>query len=111
MYNTFLWDKLLKEKEEESENIRKETLKSILPILKKFFLTKNVEEVYLFGSILEEGMYKKFSDVDIGVLGLKEPYFLLLAELEELLHREVDLVEMERCKFSSIIKERGIKIK
>lgn len=111
MHNISLWAELLNKKEKDREKLRKETLKSILPILKRFFLTKKVKEVYLFGSILEVGMYQRGSDIDIGVLGLKEPYFSLLSELEDLLNKKVDLVEMEKCRFSAKIKEMGIRIK
>jgi len=64
----------------------------------------------LTGSILREGKYYPFSDLDIAVEGLQEDYFKTLVQLEDLLDRNVDLIELESCRFSQEIQERGLKI-
>ncbi|MFN3533576.1 MAG: hypothetical protein ACK41Q_13885 [Candidatus Brocadia sp.] len=42
----------------------------------------------------EEGKFYPFSDIDVVVDGLDEDYLKTLAELEEILERNVDLIEM-----------------
>lgn len=111
MFDLSLWEeKILKEKEER-ETKRKKLLKEIIPKLKKYFKDKKVEKVYIFGSILKENFFYDFSDVDIAVEGLKEDYFRVFLDLEDLIERNIDLVELEYCKFKEEIIKRGLRIK
>ena len=67
------------------------------------------EQASLFGSLIRKGRFTKKSDIDIAVSGLpNEVYFKLLCELAEFLGREVDLVEIERLRFSEKILKGGI---
>ncbi|GFP28108.1 hypothetical protein HKBW3S33_01525, partial [Candidatus Hakubella thermalkaliphila] len=50
------------------------------------------------------------SDIDVVVDGPIEGYFKTLSELEELLERSVDLIELEKCKFKDCIEKKGLKI-
>lgn len=111
MFDISLWEeKLLKEKEER-ELRRKNLLKEIIPKLEEYFKDKKVERVYIFGSILKEDFFYDFSDVDIAVEGLKEDYFRIFSDLEDLVGRNIDLIELEYCKFKEDITKRGIRIK
>jgi predicted nucleotidyltransferase len=56
-------------------------------------------------------MFYDFSDVDIAVEGLKEDFFKIFSDLEDIIGRNIDLVEIEYCKFRKIIYERGLRIK
>ncbi len=111
MFDTSLWEKIQEEKYKEKEKKRKEFLQKILINLRNYFSNKKVEEVYLIGSLTQEGMFSEFSDVDIAVKGLKEEFFKTICELEDLIERPIDLIEMEKCFFSERIKKEGIKIK
>ncbi len=111
MSDLSIWEeKLLKEKEER-ELKRKKLLEEIVPKLKEYFKKKKVEKVYIFGSILEEDMFYDFSDVDIAVEGLKEDFFKTFFDLEDIIGRNIDLVEIEYCKFKEVIYGRGLRIK
>ncbi|MGC8778685.1 MAG: nucleotidyltransferase family protein [Candidatus Caldatribacteriaceae bacterium] len=105
-----LWEKLLLEKEREKERERREILGKVLETLRGYFAAKKVKAVYLWGSILREGEFSPFSDIDIAVEDLKEDYFQVLCELEEVLQRDVDLVEIEKCTFRGKILQEGVKI-
>ncbi len=56
-------------------------------------------------------MFYDFSDIDIAVEGLREDWFQVSAEIEDLLNRDVDIVEMEDCRFKDYIIKHGVKIK
>ena len=110
VFNTSLWEKQIQAKEEEKEEKRIDLLSRAIPKLKAYFAEKKVNHVYLFGSILQNGKFFEFSDIDIAVSGLQEDYLRTYVELEELLDREIDLVELERCPFRKAIKKHGEKV-
>jgi predicted nucleotidyltransferase len=105
-----LWEAALLEKYRHRELQRQRILATAIEALKKYFSRKRVRKVYLTGSILQEGKYYTFSDLDIAVEGLEEDYFVTLVELEELLDINVDLIELESCRFRREIQERGLEI-
>lgn len=78
----------------------------LLDVLQDYFLTKeDVSTVYLFGSFAQ-GRARVSSDVDIAILFVcgVDPYDALIRQLdfandlEELLRRPVDVVNMETAK-------------
>ncbi|MBI4966232.1 MAG: nucleotidyltransferase domain-containing protein [Desulfomonile tiedjei] len=106
----FLWEAALLEKYRQREVLRQQILADAIEALKKYFRGKRVSKVYLTGSVLQEGKYYPFSDLDIAVEGLEEDYFETLVQLEDLLDRNVDLIELESCRFKQEIQERSLKI-
>jgi len=56
------------------------------------------EEVYIIGSILEEGNFYAFSDIDIAVRGLKDGYSKVYGDLEEMVGRNIDLIDFFQSK-------------
>lgn len=104
------WEEKLAEEYRQRETARQEILAAAIAALAKYFRRKRVRRVYLIGSVLREGKYYPFSDLDIAVEGLEEDYFETLVQLEDLLDRNVDLIEMESCRFQQEIRERGLKI-
>ena len=79
--------------------------------LANFFKDKQVEKVYLTGSLLREDGFYAFSDIDLAVEGLQEDYFKLLVALEDLMGRWVDVIELEKCRFREQIERQGVRIK
>jgi predicted nucleotidyltransferase len=79
--------------------------------LTRFFRDKQVAKVYLTGSLLREGDFYPFSDIDLAVEGLREDYFKLLVDLEELMGRWVDVIEFEKCRFREQIERQGVRIR
>lgn len=105
-----LLSKRLDEEYEERERRRRETLKKTIESLKTYFKDKHIGKVILVGSVLTEGRFYPFSDIDVAVDGLEEDYFETLTELEEILERDVDLIEMRKCKFKDSLVKKGLKI-
>lgn len=111
MFDLSLWEEKILREYEERELKRKRLLEEIIPKLKDYFSDKEVEKVFIFGSLLREGLFYDFSDVDIACEGLKENYFKVFSDLEELVGRSIDLVELEHCRFKEEILKRGIRVK
>jgi len=42
--------------------------------------------------------------------GLEEEYFKTLTELEEMLERDVDLIELGKCRFKDSLEKRWLRI-
>lgn len=75
-------------------------VQNMIPIMQRFFATRPIKKAYLFGSF-SRGEERTDSDVDIMVdldktkpIGLFQ-YVAMKLELQDLLHREVDLVESD----------------
>ena len=74
-----------------------ENVQNMIPTIQAFFAKQPVEYAYLFGSCAR-GEETQNSDVDILFAPQRDAFFSLLTyarihrELEELLHRKVDLV-------------------
>ena len=73
---------------------------NMIPVMQRFFASQPVNRAYLFGSY-SRGEQTKNSDVDILVdLDKSQPmglfqYVTMKLDLQDLLHREVDLVESD----------------
>lgn len=109
-FNLTLWERLQEERLLQREHERTQMLARVIPLLRAYFSRKRVREAYLAGSILQEGKFLPASDIDVAVLGLQEDYFKTLTELEQLLDRAVDLIELEGCHFKDHIAKRGLRI-
>jgi predicted nucleotidyltransferase len=103
-----VWEKALDEGRQEREQERQRWLSRAKQELASFFRGKQVDKVYLCGSVLREDYFTPFSDIDLAVEGLREDYFTLLADLEELLDRRVDIIELEKCRFRDQIERQGV---
>ncbi len=107
---TTLLDQILAEKREERERERREMLEKALKLVERLSGRYGFRQAVLFGSVLKEGRFCEDSDVDIAVEALPgEHFFALAAELSRTLGREVDLVELETCRFSGKIRKEGLR--
>ncbi|MCS6951151.1 MAG: nucleotidyltransferase domain-containing protein, partial [bacterium] len=71
MYDISLWEKLLEERAAQLEEERQQALAHAIEALQAYFGDKRVDAVYLTGSILQEGRFSPFSDIDVAVEGLE----------------------------------------
>lgn len=94
-FDISLWEERIKEEEEKREERRIKTLEKYERLLRRYFKGKKTKSVFLAGSILQEYKFYPFSDVDVAVEGLGEDYFKTLLEIEGLLERNIDLIELE----------------
>ena len=109
-YNISLWERFLDKEYNDREKERLAILKASVKALKVYFKGKDVKRVFLVGSILKKGGFYPFSDIDVAVGGLNEEYFKTLLGLEDVLGRNVDLIEIEKCRFKDSLEREGLKI-
>jgi len=109
-FDISLWVESQKEGYKKREEKRRAFLNSLIKKLIDYFKDREVKEVYIIGSILEEGNFYEFSDIDMAVRGLKDGYSKVYGDLEEIVERTIDLIELERCSFRDILKKRGLRI-
>ena len=104
------WERAVEEQDQKRETERRRAFQKYAGALKDFFSHKRLKRAYLVGSILREGQFYPFSDIDIAVEGLEENSLQLGCALEHLLERDVDLIELERCPFRDSIEKKGFRI-
>ena len=109
-FDTSRWEKSLEEEYARREGDRLQLLRHAKATLPVYFADKRVVAVYLTGSLLREGQFRDFSDVDIAVEGLGENYFEVLVQLEDLLDRGVKLIELESTRFAKAIRQKGRRV-
>jgi predicted nucleotidyltransferase len=109
-FDTSVWQKAINTQKEIREKQRTAVLLRTVLLLKQYFADKEVTAVYLCGSLLYSDAFDDQSDIDIAVAGLKENYLRVSAELETLLDREIDLIELEQCRFREEIEQEGMRI-
>lgn len=99
------WDGLAYREKIKREKLRKEALKASERLKKILTEEFQVKKVVLFGSILEEGCFDEFSDIDIAVEGLpKDEYFSALAKLMAETSFDIDLKPIEDLSY--LLKQR-----
>lgn len=106
-----LWERLQEERAAQREQERLQMLERAVALLQQYFASRQVDAVYLTGSILREGRFYPFSDIDVAVEGLREDYLRTMVDLERLLDRDIDLIELEKCPFRDAILRRGMRIR
>ena len=109
MFDFRLLERRLEEKRREREELRYEVLERTFKALEILSERYYFKKAYIFGSLVNPGRFHEWSDVDVAFIGLKdEDFFRIMADLSELIGRDVDVVQMERCRFSDLIEKEGI---
>jgi len=104
------WFQFVQKEQEEREKNRKRILQDVNKTLQLLMEKYTWKEIYLFGSIVQEGRFQPNSDVDIAVRGLnKFDYYAFIGEVSEILNRCVDVIRLEECHFSSSIIKKGMR--
>lgn len=105
-----LWHRSILKKQADQEKMRITDLQQVEDTLRTLEKKYQWDEAYLFGSIVLEGRYRRKSDIDIALVGLKKyDYYKFIGEISDLLNRRVDVVLLEECSFAHFIKKKGIK--
>lgn len=98
------------------ENIERKKEKKRLELLQRTKDVLNVlseeipfEKAYIFGSVLKKKRFYYDSDIDIAVFGLRdEDYFHFMSRVEDLLGRDVDIVQLEKHPLKDKIVKEGL---
>lgn len=113
--NTFdisIWERADRQNRESREQSRQKVLKDLSGALDQLSLNYKWDELYIFGSVSQSDRFSERSDVDIGIQGLdKHMHYRFVAELSNLMERDVDVVRLEDCSFAEAIRTRGIQWK
>jgi hypothetical protein len=111
-FKTTLLDQQLRKERQENEKMRKQMLQQLLRSLPLLAARYGFARAYVFGSLTQKGRFRKTSDVDVAVEGLTdEKYFTFMAELSDLLGREVDVIQIEKHRLKNRILEIGLEWK
>ena len=105
-----LWYEAMLARQLEQEKLRLSLLQKISNALKILGKKYHWDETYLFGSVSQEGKFRRNSDIDIAISGLNGfEHYAFTGEISELLDTLVDVVILEECPFAESIKKKGLK--
>lgn len=106
-----LFEEILARKKQEREKERLRLLAFTIDALKTVAPRFAVSEAYVAGSLCKEGRFHSHSDIDIAVTGLThENYFAFMAAMQDLLPIQVEVIELENCRFAEKIRNNGLKV-
>jgi predicted nucleotidyltransferase len=106
-----LLEKIIAQKKEEQEQVRLRILALTIEALKSVAPRFAISEAYVTGSLCQEGRFHSHSDIDIAVAGLtKANYFTFMAAMQDLLPIQIEVIELENCRFAEKIIKNGIKV-
>lgn len=102
-------------KEREREKRRIEKLAKIKKLLEKFLEDNTeIEKLLIVGSLVREGAYHDFSDIDIAIsVKPKEKFWEIYGKLEELISERIHIMDWESLEESSrkFLEEYSLKLK
>ncbi len=106
-----LFEQVLAQKQQEREKERAALLSLTIDVIKSVAPRFSVTAAYITGSLVVPDRFHSHSDIDIAVRGLTDTnYFAFIAQVQELLPRQVEIIELENCRFSEKIIETGLKV-
>jgi hypothetical protein len=108
-YDTSLLDQALSRRQANWEAQRQETLAHLYQWLDETADQFQLQQLYIFGSLIQANTFTDHSDIDVAVINLPdEHFFKLAAALSATLGREVDLIDLEQCHFADKIRREGL---
>ncbi len=106
-----LLKQILDEKQLKQEKERVALLKLTIDTIQKVGPVYSVSSAYISGSLIMPERFRSHSDIDIAVLGLtNQNYFSFMAKIQEYLPRQVEVIELENCRFAKKILDTGLKV-
>ena len=99
-HNSYIkaWEKRVIEKRKERANLREQAEQEAEALANILYTRYSASNVYLFGSLLEEGRFNENSDIDLAVEGL--PGSIFFEAVGELLLRAkfpLNLISLRNC--------------
>jgi len=68
--------------------------------------------IYQWGSLLDRSKFRAYSDIDLGIEGIRDPeaFFAMLGQAERMTDFALDILDMEHIEpeFAEIIRQKGI---
>lgn len=109
-FSTHLLDTALQHRRELNEKQRLVLLDRVIQWLEAYGQEYGIEQAYIFGSLIYPNRFTEYSDVDVAVESIDpDRFFEAIALLSESVERDVDLVNLSKCTFSTQIRQRGIR--
>jgi hypothetical protein len=109
-FDTSLLNRALAQRRAERERERRVVLDRVLALLDELGPRYGISQAYIFGSVTRAGRFDERSDVDIAVEQMDpEDFFDAMGAFSMALGREVDLIELRKCRFADRIRRQGIR--
>lgn len=108
-FSTYLLDEVIERERDDCEKLRFYLIEKLFDILRKLQLEISFKEAYLFGSIAKPFKFSKYSDIDIGFIGLMDgDFFRAMSFISREIGRDVDVVQLEEHRLAKKIKKESI---
>lgn len=108
-FSTAKLDRILADQLLQTEKERQFLLHKTLNWLDKFGSKYGIQKAYIFGSLTQPKRFNQQSDIDISVEQINpDDYFSVISFMFEAIGREVDVIEINKCRFANRIRQTGI---
>jgi predicted nucleotidyltransferase len=108
-FDTSVLDEALARRHAAYEQARQILLAEVQRLLDDLGPRYGIQQAYVFGSLVTPGRFTPESDVDIAVEQIDPVrFFEAMGKFSMLLERDVDLIELSKCHFAHLIREKGI---
>ncbi len=109
-FDTSVLDAVLAQRRANYEQKRQSLLADVLRLLDELGPVYDIQQAYVFGSLIKPGRFDHHSDVDIAVEQIDSTrFFEAMGKFSTSLGREVDLIELSKCHFADKIRREGIR--
>lgn len=109
-YDTSVLDQALAKRRTEWERQRSVMLARVLVVLHEVLPRYDVQEAYVFGSLVKPGRYHADSDIDIAVVWeQRRDFFGMAADVSQRLGQDIDILPLEQLPFADKIRDEGLK--
>lgn len=110
LFSTHVLDESLTKTREKREQQRQKQMKEAFAALEVLSERMDVQEVYLFGSLIKPHRFYEESDIDFAFAGLKDQdFFQAIAFLSRKLGRDVDVIQLEDSPLREKVVREGVK--
>lgn len=109
-FSTKLVDEAINRKRNEDEERRLQCIERLFDILERLSKKVFFNEAYIFGSLTKPHRFSKYSDIDIGFIGLHDVDFIkTISFISNKIGLEVDVVQLEGHRLAKKIMREGIR--
>lgn len=109
-FDTYLLDNCLKERRKKLEEERRYLLNTVINAIHSLRERYGIKEAYILGSLLNPKRWCLSSDVDVALSGCSSYISQIMAELEEVTKKDVDIIDLDRHLYPQMVKGRGEKV-
>ena len=103
-------DEIIRKRKERLEKERKEILERVKNALLRIREKYGIKEAYILGTLVRKNAWGENSDVDGAVGGASMHILSIMKEIEDVVNREVDVVDLDAVPVPDGFRRKGLRV-